>query len=161
LRAPDRGRSRDSSGIAALRELLGEADVVIEASRPRALEALGVAATPVRPDIVPKVWVRITGHGRGAGAMRVAFGDDAAVAGGRVARDAYGPVFAGDAIADPLTGLMAAIAALACLSAPGAWLVDLAMGDIAAWTCRGGGTSAAVVAVPPRARTDDVPTGRC
>jgi hypothetical protein len=85
--------------------------------------------------------------------MRVAFGDDAAVAGGVVATDVHGPVFAGDAIADPLTGLIAAVAALACLSAPGAWLVDLAMRDIAAWTCRGGGTSGAVVAAPPRART--------
>jgi hypothetical protein len=144
---------RSPSGLAALRELLGDADVVIEASRPRALEALGVAAEQVRPDIVPKVWVRITAYGRGAGAMRVAFGDDAAVAGGLVARDAHRPVFAGDAIADPLTGLMAAIAALACLSAPGAWLVDLAMRDVAAWSCRGGGTSGAVDAIAPRART--------
>jgi hypothetical protein len=86
---------------------------------------------------------------------------EAPLAGMAVSAATWPSAATGDAIADPLTGLMAAIAALACLSAPGAWLVDLAMGDIAAWTCRGGGTSGAVVAVAPRARKDDAPTGRC
>jgi crotonobetainyl-CoA:carnitine CoA-transferase CaiB-like acyl-CoA transferase len=40
----------------------------------------------------------------------VAFGDDAAVAGGLVGRSAAGPVFCGDAIADPLTGLESVLA---------------------------------------------------
>jgi crotonobetainyl-CoA:carnitine CoA-transferase CaiB-like acyl-CoA transferase len=98
----------EPGGRAALRALVRAADVVIEASRPRALESLGVGAETVMTDRRPRTWVRITGHGRTAGANRVAFGDDAAVAGGLVAWDAHGPVFAGDAIADPLTGLFAA-----------------------------------------------------
>ena len=63
---------------------------------------------PARPG---RVWLRITGYGTDAGsAERVAFGDDAAVAGGLVGYDGAGPVFVGDAIADPLTGLEAAAA---------------------------------------------------
>ena len=59
---------------------------MIEASRPRALAQFGLDAV----DIVtanggPQIWVSITGYGRnGEGANRVAFGDDAAVAGGLV-----------------------------------------------------------------------------
>ena len=61
-----------------------------------------------------RVWLRITGYGTEAGsAERVAFGDDAAVAGGLVGYDGAGPVFVGDAIADPLTGLEAAAAVCA------------------------------------------------
>ena len=41
---------------------------------------------------------------------RVAFGDDAAAAGGLVAWDEQGPMFVADAVADPLTGLAAAAA---------------------------------------------------
>ena len=91
--------------------------MVIEASRPRALAQLGVNG----PDLVraggPRVWVSITGYGRsGDAANRVAFGDDAAAAGGLVVwRDGV-PLFCADAVADPLTGLTAADA---CLRAHG------------------------------------------
>ena len=75
-------------GRAALAALLEAADVVIEASRPRALAALGLA-----PDMIPhrpgQVWLSITGYGR-ATPERVAFGDDAAVAGGLVGWDGRG-----------------------------------------------------------------------
>src|SRR4051794_19832025 len=72
----DFGIRRD---VAALRTLVERADVVIEASRPRALEQFGVTASRATR---PKVWLTITGHGRsGRNAARVAFGDDAAVAG--------------------------------------------------------------------------------
>ena len=73
---------RSESGRAALAALLETADVVIEASRPRALAAFGLApeTTPHRDG---QVWLSITGYGR-AEADRVAFGDDAAVAGGLV-----------------------------------------------------------------------------
>ena len=75
-------RRRDAD---ALRDLLGAADVVIEASRPRALAQLGLAPDDLGPD-GPGLWLSITGHGRsGTGADRVAFGDDAAAAGGLVA----------------------------------------------------------------------------
>jgi crotonobetainyl-CoA:carnitine CoA-transferase CaiB-like acyl-CoA transferase len=78
--------------------------------------------------------VSITGYGRaGDDGARVAFGDDAAVAGGLVADDDDGqPVFAGDAIADPLTGLHAAIGALVAIEEGGGVIVDVAMRDVAA-----------------------------
>jgi len=125
------------SGRAELRKLLGRAAVIITASRPRALTGLG--ATPaVAPRVRDQVWLRITGHG--ADGERIAFGDDAAVAGGLVARDGTGPVFAGDAIADPLTGLTAGLAAMACLFAGGSWDVALSMRDIAAACVRAVGS---------------------
>jgi CoA transferase family III len=116
-------------GRAQLGQLVRTADVVIEASRPRALRELGIPAESIMADGRPRVWVRITGHGQHQN--RIAFGDDAAVAGGLVAWDELGPVFAGDAIADPLTGVLAALAAKACADAGGAWTVDLALSDVA------------------------------
>ena len=72
---------RDRSRLAAL---FAAADVVLEGSRPAALarRGLGPSDMSARPG---RVWLRITGHGTDAGsAERVAFGDDAAVAGGLV-----------------------------------------------------------------------------
>jgi hypothetical protein len=116
-----------TAGRAALVDLVGAADVVIEASRPRALEQLGIPAgsSPGR------VWLSITGYGRDQ-PSRVAFGDDAAVAGGLVAYDEHGPVFAADAAADPATGLLAAVAVLDRLAAGGRWLLDVALARTAA-----------------------------
>ena len=85
-------------GVRILHDLVRHADVVIEASRPRALAQLGLDG----PDLVrtggPQVWVSITGYGRsGEAANRVAFGDDAAAAGGLVVwRDGV-PLFCADA----------------------------------------------------------------
>jgi hypothetical protein len=68
-----------------LHALLRSADVVVEASRPRALAQLGIDAHELVAT-GPRVWLSITGYGRAdAAAHRVAFGDDAAVAGGLVA----------------------------------------------------------------------------
>ncbi len=120
-----------AAGRAELALLLRTADVIITGSRGAALERLG--ATPAAVAAArDQVWVSITGYGLDSD--RVAFGDDAAVAGGLVARDRAGPVFAGDAIADPLTGLAAAVAALACVIGGGSWQVSLAMRDVAAFT---------------------------
>ena len=47
----------------ALRDLLLEADVVVEGSRPRALEQLGIDAREI-VERGPRVWLSITGHGR-------------------------------------------------------------------------------------------------
>jgi crotonobetainyl-CoA:carnitine CoA-transferase CaiB-like acyl-CoA transferase len=89
-----------------LRRLLDVADVVIESSRPTALAQRGLG--PTARD--GQVWLRITGHGAdGERANWVAFGDDAAVSGGLVDGTDSEPVFCGDAIADPLTGLHAAL----------------------------------------------------
>lgn len=121
---------QQAEGRSRLRELLAEADVVVEASRPRALRQLGLDAESIMTDGRPRTWIRITGHPRTT--ERIAYGDDAAVAGGLVARDAAGPVFAGDAIADPLTGLTAAAIALACLREGGSWVADVVMSGVAA-----------------------------
>jgi CoA transferase family III len=118
-------------GRRALRELLDRADVVVESSRPRALAQLGIDASQVVGGRPGMTWVGITGYGRrGPAASRVAFGDDAAVAAGLVAWDERGePVFCGDAIADPIAGLYAAVGALASQAAGGGHLLDVAMVD--------------------------------
>jgi crotonobetainyl-CoA:carnitine CoA-transferase CaiB-like acyl-CoA transferase len=117
--------------VALLRRLLSVADIVIEASRPRALEQLGIVATDLLAH-GPRVWVSITGYGRSSpGRDWVAFGDDAAVAGGLVVRDPSGPCFCADAIADPLTGLTAALAALDALDTGRRVLLDIAMARVA------------------------------
>jgi hypothetical protein len=133
---------RSPSGRGALAALLAVADVVIEASRPRALAQLGLA-----PEMIPhrdgQVWLSITGYGRGdaAAAELVAFGDDAAVAGGLVGWTGDGPangpgdgdpVFCADAIADPLTGLCGALAVARSVADGGGQLIDLSMRDVAA-----------------------------
>jgi crotonobetainyl-CoA:carnitine CoA-transferase CaiB-like acyl-CoA transferase len=122
----------DESQRALLGRLVHSADVVIEASRPRALEQLGISAT----DMVasgPRLWISITAYGRqGSSGTRVGFGDDAAVAGGLVAWSNDEPVFCGDAIADPLTGLTAAAQSLQALRDGGRWLLDVALAGVAA-----------------------------
>jgi CoA transferase family III len=113
----------------ALRRLLEAADVVIESSRPAALARrdLGPEQLSGRPG---RVWLRVTGYGtKGERANRVAFGDDAAVAGGLVET---GPAFVGDAIADPLTGLEATLAVLDALSRGGGEVVEIALAEVAA-----------------------------
>lgn len=136
LRAPD--------GVEQLARLIADADIVIEASRPRALRQVGIDAERiVAAARRPTVWVSITGHGRsGPGADRVAFGDDAAVAGGLVAWQGDRPRFLGDAVADPLTGMTAAAAALDALAARRSTVLDVAMARVAA--------SFAVSLDPPR-----------
>ena len=122
-----------AAGRAQLRALVAAADVAIEGSRPRALAQLGIdAESAAGPG--PRVWVSITGHGRrGPGRDRVAFGDDAAAAGGLVAWGSDGaPRFVADAVADPLAGLAAAGAATSALAAGGRWLLDVALARVAA-----------------------------
>jgi hypothetical protein len=115
-----------------LRRLVHSADVVIEASRPRALEQLGIMAADMLVS-GPRLWISITAYGRpGQSGTRVGFGDDAAVAGGLVAWSDARPVFCGDAIADPLTGLTAAARGIEMLRAGGRWLLDIAMAGVAA-----------------------------
>lgn len=115
------------AGRAALRALVEAADVVIEASRPRALEALGIDA----PSVVaegPSVWLSITAHGRsGDGRDWVGFGDDAAAAGGAVLEDDEGFCFCADALGDPVTGMFAAAAVLDALVEGGRWVLDASM----------------------------------
>jgi hypothetical protein len=110
-----------------LRELLAVADIVIEGSRPAAL-----ARRRLGPDHVTsragRIWLRVTGYDD----PRPAFGDDAAVAGGLVGTAIDGPVFCGDAIADPLTGLDAALAVVESLGRGGGELIHVSMAAVAA-----------------------------
>ncbi|MCW2623074.1 MAG: hypothetical protein JWL64_2676 [Frankiales bacterium] len=138
-----------TSGREALRQLLGRADVVVEGSRPRALRQLGIDAAEHLPG---RTWVSITAYGRGPGDEdRIGYGDDTGVAGGLVAWEGKVPVLAGDAIADPLTGVHAAVAALAGALAGGGRLVDVAMRSVVA----------ACVSGAPERRVWQTPKGWC
>jgi CoA-transferase family III len=117
-------------GRRELAALLRAADVVITGSRTASLARLGATRDQVSARRAQS-WVSISGHG--AESPRIGFGDDAAASGGLLAWDARGPVFAGDAIADPLTGLAAALCAFACLAGGGgSWDVRLSLRDVAA-----------------------------
>jgi hypothetical protein len=124
----------DADGRGRLRELMLAADVVITSARPRAFAQMGLSPERLfaeRPDLV---WVAVSGYGWGGDAGdRVAFGDDAAAAGGLVRWTAAGePHFLGDALADPLTGLSAAAGALQALVQGGGVIVDAALAATAA-----------------------------
>ena len=121
-----------TDGRRQLLQHVAEADVVIESSRPRALEQLGAGPESLAGP-AGKVWLSITGYGRvGPQCDRVAFGDDAAVAAGLVAWEDDHPVFCGDAIADPVTGIIAAAAAMQAVATGGGVLLDVSMEACAA-----------------------------
>ncbi|WP_093580818.1 CoA transferase [Geodermatophilus amargosae] len=132
-----------AGGRTAMAALVDAADVVIEGSRPRALAGFGLDAAAAVAE--GTTWISITAGGRGSG--RVGFGDDVAAGAGLVAWTAEGtPVFVGDAIADPLTGLTAAVLAM---SAPGdgsGVLWDVAMADVVGATLPEGPPSPSLTA---------------
>lgn len=109
-----------------LAALVAAADIVIEASRPRALSGFGLDAERFVAD--GGTWVSITAHGRGS--HRIGFGDDIAATAGLLARDTTGPVFVGDAIADPLSGLTAAVLALSAPPDGSGVLWDVSMSAV-------------------------------
>jgi crotonobetainyl-CoA:carnitine CoA-transferase CaiB-like acyl-CoA transferase len=122
---------RTEDGRRRLSGLLSEADVVIEGSRPRALLQMGIDARSMVAT-GPRVWVSITGAGRGEPhGMRIGFGDDAAAGGGLVGWVGDGPSFVADAAADPLTGLVAAREIVHRLDSGGRWLSDVALARVA------------------------------
>jgi hypothetical protein len=125
---------RSSEGLRHLVALIDAADIVVESARPRALEQLGISASArvaARPGLT---WLSITGYGRAEPEREwVAFGDDAAVAAGLATltgKEAHRPMFCGDAIADPLAGMHAAVAALASFRAGGGALLEIALRDV-------------------------------
>lgn len=123
---PDSGVDRR-----ALVELVKRADIVIEASRPRALARFGLDAEAAAR--AGTTWISITAYGRADD--RVGFGDDVAAASGLVAWETTGgPLFCGDALADPLTGLTAAVAAMSTSEAHAGKLWDIAMSETVAAT---------------------------
>ena len=120
----------------ALIELIRRADVVIESSRPRALRHLGIDAEELVREVPGLVWLSITGHGAsGAAANWTGIGNDCAVAGGlsRALADVTGEIgYVGDAIADPLTGITAALEGWRALKAGQAQRIGSAMSGIVA-----------------------------
>ena len=124
-----------SAGREELHGLIADADVVITSARPRALHQLGLDPftwLDRRPGLT---WVAVTAYGlTGPWCNRVGYGDDAAVAGGLVVREPT-PMFCADAVADPVTGVYATVAALAVASTGGG-VIDVALRDVAAHVAR-------------------------
>ena len=119
------------AGREQLRRLLLHADIVVESSRPRALEQMGLHAARFLADRPGMTWLGLSGYGRRAPNRDwIAYGDDAGVAAGlswQVGGTGHDPVFCGDAIADPVTGIHAALLALADWQAGGGRLVDISL----------------------------------
>jgi hypothetical protein len=127
---------KSADGLVQLRRLIEAADIVVESSRPRALRQLGIDADDMVASVPGLTWVGITGYGREEPeANWIAFGDDAGVAAGLsslVAEPDRTPNFCADAIADPLTGLHAALAAWHCWRSGTGGLVSVSLRDVAA-----------------------------
>lgn len=121
-------------GRQQLRALIAQADIVIEASRPRALRQLGIDAERIVRSQPALIWLSISGYGRGEPQENwLAYGDDAGVGAGlsyvmRLVTDEN--IFVGDAVADPLTGLHAALAAWARWQSGVGGLIALALCDV-------------------------------
>lgn len=116
-----------------LADLIAGADILITSGRPHALARRSLSEAPLFARNPALLWVAITAHGWcGAAAMRTGFGDDCAAAGGLVAWQEEAPHFMGDALADPLTGLEAALAVARAVEAGEAGLIDTALAPTAA-----------------------------
>lgn len=131
---------RSAEGCAQLQALVRRADIVIEASRPRALRQLGIEAEALVLEHPQLTWISLTGYGREEpGARWIAYGDDAGVAGGLsalMAQVSGRRLIVGDAIADPLTGLHSALAGWAGylrarITGVGAGLVSVPLSSVA------------------------------
>jgi crotonobetainyl-CoA:carnitine CoA-transferase CaiB-like acyl-CoA transferase len=134
---------QDPGGRAALRTLLMRADIVVEGSRPRALRQIGLDAETIMAERPGLTWISLTGHGRDdPEGDWIGFGDDCAVAAGLAwqMKQAHGTaLICGDAIGDPLTGLHAALAALALHGQGGGQLASLSLAGTVGW-CLDGST---------------------
>ena len=157
-----------SVGRRYLARLLEAADIVVESARPRGLAQLGIDAREVLAGKPGATWVSVTGYGRREPeAGWVAFGDDAAAAAGLCAAlqsaqtEGGPPLFCGDAIADPLAGLHAAVAALASWKSGGGRLLDVPLCASAAHALAFGaeGGSAQAPAGPEGVSTRDAEGG--
>ena len=117
----------DLANREALLALVRSSDVLVTSARAPALARLGLDPPELLAAQPRLVWIAITAHGWDTD--RVGFGDDCAVAGGLLRE---GPRFFGDALADPLTGLEAALAALDRVARGEGGLIDLPLARVAA-----------------------------
>jgi Predicted acyl-CoA transferases/carnitine dehydratase len=116
-----------------LMSAVSRARVLVTSARPHALAHLGLDEATVFARNPGLLWIAVTAHGwRGPAAMRVGFGDDCAAAGGLVEWRGAEPSFMGDALADPLTGMTAAILALEALAEDRCGLLDVPLAGSAA-----------------------------
>ncbi len=126
----------DADERAALIGLIRRADFVIESARVRALRQLGIDADALVRETPGLVWLSVTGHGAtGEAANWVGIGNDCGVAGGlsRALAEAAGEIgYVGDAIADPLTGITAALEGWRAYGAGQARRIGLSMSAITA-----------------------------
>ncbi|WP_166139774.1 CoA transferase [Nocardioides ochotonae] len=122
----------DEAELGVMRDLVARADLVIESSRPRALARLGLDAEALVAAGVS--WLSITARGRASDA--VGFGDDVAFGAGLHTPEHW-PV--GDALADPLTGVSAAAAAVELLAGRTSALLDVSMHHVAQEAAAGPG----------------------
>jgi hypothetical protein len=129
---------KTENGRQALRALIERADLVIEAARPRAMAQLGIDPEEIARARPHLTWISLTAYGRtGPWSNAVGFGDDCAAAAGLAVRNADGaPMFVGDALADPVAGLMVTAAGLAVLVAGGGALVDVSLREAAAFVAQ-------------------------
>lgn len=123
-----------TAAIEQLKALINKADLVIEASRPHGLINLGINPEHEIKNNPNLTWLSITAYGRSDNnAMKIGFGDDVAAASGlcQLMHEATGTYqWAGDAIADPLTGIQGALLAMQALTNNSNTLIDLAMKDV-------------------------------
>jgi len=122
---------REVEDLKQLKALLHKADIVIEASRPRALKQLGIIAEDFVSRKAGKIWARLTAYGQVEN--RIGFGDDIGISAGlaSVMDKAHGqPCFVGDAIADSINGLHLALAIQGSLNQGGGVVIDLSMRDV-------------------------------
>jgi hypothetical protein len=127
-----------------LQRLCERADIVISACRPRAWASLGLFPYEICRR-TPTTWVSITAYGLEQG-DRVGFGDDVAMAAGLVVwGDGGRPLPCGDAIADPLAGMHAAVDALGSYRIGGSRVLDVSMRDVVAATMVGPAVATPVV----------------
>lgn len=128
---------QSKADIHKLHNLLKQADIVIEGSRPRALKNLGIDAEQIIQSRPGLVWLSITGYGRyGDQGSRIGFGDDTAADAGlcQIMYEATGKYqFVGDAIADPLTGIHAALLAWKSYLNGGNELIAICLRDTVAY----------------------------
>ncbi len=123
---------------AFLRRLLAAADLVLEGSRPRVMDQLGVDPCALADTGV--AWLSISAYGRtGTAGLRVGFGDDTAVAGG-LWLPGDPPNFVADAVADPIAGLAAAASGARLLASEQATVLEVPLARAAAWASAGATT---------------------
>ena len=125
---------QDQSELDALQQMMCEADVVIEGSRPRAFKSLGIDRSSIKSlqtesQYQRQLWVSLTAYGRfDRAADWVGFGDDVAACAGLLDRSSSTDChFVGDAIADPLAGLLSARTITRCFSQNLRGLLDFSL----------------------------------